>query len=118
MVLDVSVSRQTYVEDCEVCCKPIEISFAVEDDELTTFDAKTLAVKAHYPLTGCDSPSGGAIDVGLAGPYQVKGVTAYLSDFPNMYNPTVQNGIVRNGVLVADGKGFINPFTKLKEFGH
>jgi branched-chain amino acid transport system substrate-binding protein len=58
------------------------------------------------------------IDVGLAGPYQVKGVTAYLSDFPNMYNPTVQNGIVRNGVLVADGKGFINPFTKLKEFGH
>jgi hypothetical protein len=42
MVLDVSVGRQTYIEDCEVCCKPIEISFGVEDDELITFDAKTL----------------------------------------------------------------------------
>ena len=22
MILDLSVSRQTYVEDCEVCCQP------------------------------------------------------------------------------------------------
>jgi len=32
-------------------------------NELVAFDAKTLAVKAHYPLTGCDSPSGQAMDV-------------------------------------------------------
>jgi outer membrane protein assembly factor BamB len=32
-------------------------------NELAAFDAKTLAVKAHYPLTGCDSPSGQAMDV-------------------------------------------------------
>jgi transcription elongation factor Elf1 len=42
MVLDPSVRRQTYVEDCEVCCRPIEISYSVEDDELTGFDAKKL----------------------------------------------------------------------------
>jgi Cysteine-rich CPXCG len=42
MVLDLSVGRQTYIEDCEVCCKPIEISFTVEDDELASFGAKTL----------------------------------------------------------------------------
>lgn len=42
MVLDLSVGRQTYIEDCEVCCKPIEISFAVESDELTSFYAKTI----------------------------------------------------------------------------
>jgi hypothetical protein len=42
MVLDLSVGRQTYVEDCEVCCKPIEISFTVEDDDLASFYAKTL----------------------------------------------------------------------------
>ena len=42
MLLDLSVSRQTYIEDCEVCCKPIEISFTVEDEELATFYAKTL----------------------------------------------------------------------------
>lgn len=42
MVLDPSMRRQTYVEDCEVCCRPIEISYSVEDDELTGFDAKRL----------------------------------------------------------------------------
>jgi Cysteine-rich CPXCG len=42
MVLDLSVSPQSYVEDCEVCCKPIEISFTVEDDDLGGFNAKTL----------------------------------------------------------------------------
>jgi Cysteine-rich CPXCG len=42
MVFDLSVGRQTYIEDCEVCCKPIEVSFTVEDDELDSFSAKTL----------------------------------------------------------------------------
>ncbi len=32
-------------------------------NELVAFDAKTLTVKGHYALTGCESPSGGAIDV-------------------------------------------------------
>ena len=42
MVLDVSVRRQTYIEDCEVCCKPIEISYTVQDNVLASFDAKML----------------------------------------------------------------------------
>ena len=42
MVLDVSVRRQTYVEDCEVCCNPIEVSYSVEDEELASFAAKVL----------------------------------------------------------------------------
>jgi hypothetical protein len=42
MVLDLSVRRQSYVEDCEVCCNPIEISYTVEDDTLADFNAKTL----------------------------------------------------------------------------
>ncbi len=42
MVLDVSVRRQTYVEDCEVCCNPIEITYNVEDDALSGFAAKVL----------------------------------------------------------------------------
>jgi len=40
MVLDTSVRRQTYIEDCEVCCRPIEISYAVEDDAVVEFDAR------------------------------------------------------------------------------
>lgn len=42
MVLDTSVARQTYVEDCEVCCQPIEISYEVEDEALVSFEAKSL----------------------------------------------------------------------------
>jgi len=42
MVHDVSVRHQSYVEDCEVCCNPIEISYSVQDDVLAKFGAKTL----------------------------------------------------------------------------
>jgi transcription elongation factor Elf1 len=42
MVLDLSVRRPTYIEDCEVCCTPVEISYTVQDDALASFDAKTL----------------------------------------------------------------------------
>ena len=42
MVLDLSVRRQAYVEDCEVCCKPIEIRYRVEDESLAEFEARTL----------------------------------------------------------------------------
>ena len=42
MVLDLSVRRQTYIEDCEVCCNPIEVSYRVEDDTVSYFAAKIL----------------------------------------------------------------------------
>ena len=42
MVLDLSVRRQRYVEDCEVCCNPIEVSYSVQNDALARFDVNTL----------------------------------------------------------------------------
>lgn len=42
VLLDVSVS-QTYVEDCEVCCRPLQISYTAEDGELTSFSAESAA---------------------------------------------------------------------------
>ena len=42
MVLDTSVEDQTYVEDCEVCCKPIEIHYSVGEDTVVNFAARTL----------------------------------------------------------------------------
>ncbi len=39
MLLDLSVRRQSYVEDCEVCCNPIEISYTVEDEMVVDFSA-------------------------------------------------------------------------------
>jgi transcription elongation factor Elf1 len=38
-VLDVSVESQSYIEDCEVCCRPIQISYSVGDMEISEFDA-------------------------------------------------------------------------------
>jgi hypothetical protein len=41
-LLDTSVSSQTYVEDCEVCCNPIEANTAFENQELIHFEAREL----------------------------------------------------------------------------
>ena len=42
MVLDTSVRRQTYIEDCEVCCHPIEVRYTAEDDEVREFEARAI----------------------------------------------------------------------------
>lgn len=42
MLLDLSVEQQAYVEDCEVCCNPIRVAYAVEDGDLAAFDAQPL----------------------------------------------------------------------------
>ncbi|MGD1090611.1 MAG: CPXCG motif-containing cysteine-rich protein [Bryobacteraceae bacterium] len=42
MVLDTSVGNQTYVEDCEVCCHPIEVHYSVQDGEIAGFEANVL----------------------------------------------------------------------------
>jgi len=39
MLLDSSVSQQTYVEDCEVCCNPIQITPSFEAELLIGFEA-------------------------------------------------------------------------------
>jgi len=39
MLLDSSVRAQTYVEDCEVCCNPIQLSPQFEDLEFIGFEA-------------------------------------------------------------------------------
>ena len=42
MVLDSSVRGQVYVEDCEVCCHPIEVRYTVEDGAVIDFEARAL----------------------------------------------------------------------------
>ena len=39
MLIDLSVSDQTYIEDCEVCCCPIKIWYSVEGEEIRNFAA-------------------------------------------------------------------------------
>ena len=42
MLLDPSVTKQTYVEDCEVCCNPINISFQQDEESIVSFSAQTI----------------------------------------------------------------------------
>jgi len=39
VILDLSVQQQTLVEDCEVCCNPIEFRYEVIEGEITNFEA-------------------------------------------------------------------------------
>lgn len=38
-IVDCTVSNQKYVEDCQVCCRPIQITVAVDDDGEVDFSA-------------------------------------------------------------------------------
>jgi hypothetical protein len=42
MVVDLSIRKQTYVEDCEVCCNPMEITCTVQNEKIASFTARTL----------------------------------------------------------------------------
>ncbi|MDJ0751528.1 MAG: CPXCG motif-containing cysteine-rich protein [Woeseiaceae bacterium] len=41
IVVDESVPEQTYIEDCEVCCRPIVMHVLVDDDGDVMVDART-----------------------------------------------------------------------------
>ena len=41
MLLEPSSTEQQYIEDCEVCCRPIQIKFLF-DKELQSFSARSL----------------------------------------------------------------------------
>ncbi|WP_438710999.1 CPXCG motif-containing cysteine-rich protein [Aquimarina muelleri] len=42
MLLDPSIKHQIYVEDCEVCCNPIELRPRFEELELISFNAVSI----------------------------------------------------------------------------
>ncbi len=42
MILEPQLEEQVYVEDCEVCCRPIEVRFQGDEDGLTAFEATSI----------------------------------------------------------------------------
>jgi len=42
MILDASVPMQTYIEDCEVCCNPIEVTPSFRGIELVSFSCSSI----------------------------------------------------------------------------
>tara|TARA_B100001027_G_C16185737_1_gene293636 strand:+ start:200 stop:382 length:183 start_codon:yes stop_codon:yes gene_type:complete len=39
MLIDTSISSQIYIEDCETCCNPIQLSYTSLSGEVISFDA-------------------------------------------------------------------------------
>lgn len=39
MLMDTSISQQEYIEDCEVCCNPIQIRVGIDEGEINQFEA-------------------------------------------------------------------------------
>jgi transcription elongation factor Elf1 len=42
MLVDISQRQQTYIEDCEICCNPIQISTIMNNQELVSFQAENI----------------------------------------------------------------------------
>ncbi len=42
ILVDSSQSTQSYIEDCEVCCNPIQLHISVENQEITSFYAENI----------------------------------------------------------------------------
>jgi len=42
MLVDISQKQQNYIEDCEVCCNPIQLIISIENREIAGFEAKIL----------------------------------------------------------------------------
>ena len=42
MLLDTSLPQTSYVEDCEICCRPIQITTAFNTAELISFSAEDI----------------------------------------------------------------------------
>ena len=42
MLIDVSQNHQNYIEDCEICCNPIQVSIVVENQEIVSFQAESI----------------------------------------------------------------------------
>ena len=39
MIFDKSIYEDSYIEDCEVCCNPIEIKYQSDGNDITNFSA-------------------------------------------------------------------------------
>lgn len=42
MLIDVSQTHQKYIEDCEICCNPIQITVYTEHQEITSFQVENI----------------------------------------------------------------------------
>ncbi len=42
MLIDISQEKQSYIEDCEVCCNPIQLKISTENNVILNFEVKNI----------------------------------------------------------------------------
>lgn len=42
MLIDISQPSQNYIEDCEICCNPIQIEVVVDQSQIVAFNARSI----------------------------------------------------------------------------
>jgi hypothetical protein len=42
MLIDTSLEHQEYIEDCEVCCNPIQVKLTIEENSITNFEVSSI----------------------------------------------------------------------------
>jgi hypothetical protein len=42
MLIDISQAKQSYIEDCEVCCNPIQLNISTENNGISSFEAQNI----------------------------------------------------------------------------
>jgi ABC-type branched-subunit amino acid transport system substrate-binding protein len=70
----------------------------------STEEFTSKGIKAAFD--GLEAP----VKVGTVGPFGPPPETPVLKGYDRMFSPYVQNGVIKNGVSVPDGKGFIDAF--------
>lgn len=41
LLVDLSAGGQTYIEDCQICCRPMQISFESDGEQLIAISVET-----------------------------------------------------------------------------
>ena len=41
-LIDRSIEKELFIEDCEVCCNPIEVNVVLHEGELESFNLKSI----------------------------------------------------------------------------
>lgn len=42
MLVDASQAHQTYIEDCEICCNPIQLTISAQNNEILSVEVKNI----------------------------------------------------------------------------
>tara|TARA_B100000963_G_C22468486_1_gene599003 strand:- start:87 stop:233 length:147 start_codon:yes stop_codon:yes gene_type:complete len=48
MLIEPSGEKVSYIEDCEVCCRPINIEYVFSNRELLNFNASTIDENFYF----------------------------------------------------------------------